>query len=151
MFDVTPPSAQKHPASRGRGAAEGAGTGMRRGQGSCPEQAPAAWSYSLRYVLEPAAHVFTPLHTAVSSCLSTPCHSTADASLGQRFSRGPSRRGRRPDLTSYLGGQRVLSTTHTFLIKFGSVTTLLWFAGDESWLKEIARVDVKEWTNSLSM
>lgn len=45
----------------------------------------------------------------------------------------------------------VSSTTHTFLIKFGSVTTLLWFAGDESWLKEIARVDVKEWTNSLSM
>lgn len=150
MFDVTPPSAQKHPASRGRGAAEGEDTGMRRGQRSCPEQAPAAWSYSLRYVLEPAVHVFTPLHTAVSSCLSTPCHSTADASLGQRFSRGPSRRGR-PRTSPPTWEVSVFSTTHTFLIKFSSVTTLLWFAGDESWLKEIARVDVKEWTNSLSM
>lgn len=44
----------------------------------------------------------------------------------------------------------VFSTTRTFLIKFGSVTTLLWFAGDELRLKEIARVDVKEWTNSVS-
>lgn len=49
-----------------------------------------------------------------------------------------------------LGKISVFSTTRTLLIKFGSITILLRSAGDELWLKEMAHVDVKELTNSVS-
>ena len=148
MFDVTPPSAQNHPASRGGGAAEGEGTGMRRGQRhrSCPEQAPAARSYSLPLHSEPAVHVFTQLCLPASlyPAIAQQMHLWVSISAGAP----PGEVGTRTSPPTW--EVSVFSTTHKFLIKFGSVTTLLWFAGDELWLKEIARVDVKEWTNSVS-
>lgn len=141
MFNVTPHGAQNRPASQG--AAVG------RGHRSCPEQAPAARSHGLPLRSGPAAHVFIPftqlrlpacLHPATAQQRQLPCQSLSRAS----------RRGWRPDLASCLGKVSVFSTTHTVLIKSGSIITLLWPAGDELWLKETVHADVNEGTNSVS-
>ena len=122
-----------------RGCGGGRGTGPVRSGPQCPELQPAARS-------EPAAHVCTQLCLPASlyPAIAQRMHLWVSISAGAP----PGEVSTRTSPPTW--EVSVFSTTHTFLIKFGSVTTLLWFAGDELWLKEIARVDVKEWTNSVS-